>query len=295
MCRLFFFYIFMKRALFLGLATLDIQYYVDVFPNSNVKIKSAPPEFFVGGPATNAAVAFAALNRSANLVTAIGDNSFKSVFSDDFERCHVNCLDVQKDKQIQPVLATVITSSDGDRTIFTHHPEKLNAKLDSKKLLDEINPEVVMLDGFYLEIAVGLAAEAKKRNIPVVFDGGSWKSHLPAILPFVDYAICSSDFRPPKTETPDDIFAFLDQYKISSKVISQGQEPILYQSSTQSGSIDVPKVEVLDTLGAGDFLHGAFCYYLLSQQNFKKALAKSALFASNTCSYRGTRGWLIKP
>ena len=51
-----------KNGLFLGLTTIDIQYFVDSFPASNVKVKTHPPEIMVGGPATNAAVAFAHLN-----------------------------------------------------------------------------------------------------------------------------------------------------------------------------------------------------------------------------------------
>ena len=51
------------RALFVGLTTIDIQYFVNEFPASNRKIKTNPPDLFVGGPATNAAVAFAKLRQ----------------------------------------------------------------------------------------------------------------------------------------------------------------------------------------------------------------------------------------
>lgn len=284
----------MKQALFFGLATLDIQYCLEEFPQENVKVKTAPPEFFVGGPATNAAVAFAALNGEAQLITAIGQSPFQSIFRDDFLSTGVCCTDLLKDQEAQPVLATVITTASGNRTIFTHNPEKLNVSLDEKELFDEYCPELLMLDGFYPEMAIKLAREARSRQIPVVFDGGSWKPHLPELLPFVDYAVCSNDFYPPACDTPEDVLAFLNQFSIDYKAITRGGEQIIAQTSDQLDLVDVPKVQVVDTLGAGDFFHGALCYYLLTKNSFLDALHKSAVFASKTCSFKGTRQCLNK-
>nr|MBD3623219.1 sugar kinase [Sunxiuqinia sp.] len=284
----------MKQALFFGLATLDIQYYLEEFPKENVKVKTTLPEFFVGGPATNAAVAFAALNGEAQLITAIGQSPFHSIFKDDFLSAGVCCTDLLKDQLAQPVLATVITTTNGNRTIFTHNPKKLDVSLDEKKLFDRYCPELLMLDGFYPEVAIKLAQEARSRQVPVVFDGGSWKPHLPQLLPFVDYAVCSNDFSPPDCQTPETVFAFLDRFSITYKVITRGGEQIIAQTSDQIDLIDVPKVQVVDTLGAGDFFHGAFCYYLLTKNTFAEALDKSAVFASKTCLFKGTRQWMNK-
>ncbi|KOH46324.1 PfkB family carbohydrate kinase [Sunxiuqinia dokdonensis] len=204
----------MKRALFFGLTTLDIQYYSDEFPEANVKVKTDPPEFFVGGPATNAAVAYAALNGEANLLAAIGESPFRSLFIDDFRSTGVSCLDLLKDQQVQPVLATVITSSGGQRTIFTHNPRKLAVSFDEKKLFDEHRPELLMLDGFYPEVAGRLAKEAKSRQIPVVFDGGSWKPHLPELLPFVDVPFAPMISIRPIAELPKLFLRFLINFQL---------------------------------------------------------------------------------
>lgn len=284
----------MKRALFFGLATLDIQYYIDEFPAGNIKVKSDPPEFFIGGPATNAAVAFAALNGRANLITAIGDNSFQSHFEKDFENCQVDVIDLLKNKTVQPVLATVVTSSNGERTIFTHNPAHIEIELPVDELFNQLKPEVLMIDGFYPEQALAFCKEARTRNIPVVFDGGSWKSHLPKLLPFVDFAICSNDFIPPGCKNSETVFQFLNQFNIPNKVITRGGEPLLFQHKKESGFIGISPVDVVDTLGAGDFFHGAFCYYLLKENNFETALQKSVVLASHTCLFRGTRDWITK-
>ena len=282
----------MKRALFFGLATLDIQYYVDEFPKGNVKVKSSPPDFFVGGPASNAAVAFAHLNGQANLITAVGQNSFLHFFADDFEACHVNFTDLLVQQRAQPVLATVVTAANGERNIFTHHPPTLTIDLDVTRILDKIKPEVVMVDGFYTELAVQLCKEARKRKIPVVFDGGSWKEQLPELLPLVDYAVCSADFNPPTCQSPIDVFNVLDRFQINHKVITRGAQSILFADRDQIQEISIPKVDVIDTLGAGDFFHGAFCFYLLEYGKLGESIEQAANFASRTCSFKGTRTWI---
>ena len=48
----------------------------------------------------------------------------------------------------------------------------------------------------------------------------------------------------------------------------------------------------MDTLGAGDFLHGAFCYYYLEEKELKPALQKASEVATFSCQYKGTREWL---
>ena len=98
------------RGLFIGLTTIDIQYFVDEFPKSNVKIKSESPELLVGGPAANAAVAFAKLGGSVTLLSAVGENSFTDFVQNDFFRNGIEFLDLRKGEDFDPVLATVITS-----------------------------------------------------------------------------------------------------------------------------------------------------------------------------------------
>ncbi len=55
--------------------------------------------------------------------------------------------------------------------------------------------------------------------------------------------------------------------------------------------IPVPQVDALDTLGAGDVLHGAFCYYLAEGFDRREALRRAAIIASGSCCYFGTHTW----
>ena len=58
--------------LFVGLVTLDVVQRVDRVPGPNDKVVASSLDVAAGGPATNAAVAFAALGGRSTLLTAVG-------------------------------------------------------------------------------------------------------------------------------------------------------------------------------------------------------------------------------
>ena len=283
------------KTLFVGLSTLDIQYFVPRFPKSNVKVKTEAPTLLIGGPATNAAVAHSFLGGESILYSGVGQSAFTDQFHEDFKACHIHHIDFFEDKAQLPVLASVITSaSNGDRNIFTCNPPLCDINVDFKRAFEEYSPDILMVDGFFPEVAVPMCKLAKKKAIPVVFDGGSGKHYLDDLLSFVDYAICSANFFPPACNTNEDVFKYLSQSGIKNIAITKGADQIHFNGQEGSGKIPVQTVRSVDTLGAGDFFHGAFCYFILQEKNFGPALRKSSILASRTCEYPGTREWMKK-
>lgn len=281
------------RSLFIGLTTIDIQYFVDEYPEINVKIKTMPPDIYVGGPATNAAVAFSHLNGGANLLGVVGENTFTPFVKNDFEKYNVHLTDTALSEQISPVVASVVTSNNGNRNIFTHNPDKIKRAVDMDKIFTTVNPEIVLSDGFYPEFSLEFLQLSKKHGIPVVIDCGSWKPQYEYLLNYTDIAICSADFYPPGCASSDDIFNYMNGKGVHKVAISRGEKSILFKNHTIEGEIDIEQTKIVDTLGAGDFLHGAFCYYFLHHNNFQIALEKAAYIATTSCKHKGTRKWLI--
>jgi sugar/nucleoside kinase (ribokinase family) len=283
------------KGLFAGLTTVDIQYFVESFPASNKKVKTAPPDILIGGPATNAAIAFATLNGGASLASATGKNPFTDFIREDLKTNRIEHYDLIPSVAINPVLASVITSEkNGDRNIFTHHPEDIKPEVTAVKILEKVNPDIFMADGFYPEVVAEAAKICKSKGIPVVIDCGSWKPQYDLLLELTDVAICSSDFMPPGCSGSKDVFLYLRQKGIEMSAISRGGQSLLFQQGEGRGEVPVSTTEVKDTLGAGDFLHGAFCYYYLqSGYDFEEALHLAAKLASFSCKFKGTRKWIL--
>lgn len=282
------------RGLFVGLTTVDIQYFVDEFPNRNTKVKTNAPDILIGGPATNAAVAFSYLNNGAHLATVVGENSFTSFIENDFLETNVELIDIAKSQKLNPIVASVVTSGTGDRTIFTHNPPEINPVLTAEILFQKINPEILLCDGFYPEISIECAKLAKAKNITVVIDGGSWKPQYEELLKYTDIVICSADFYPPGCNNSADVFDYLFSRNIKKVAISRGERSILFKDCDKRGEIAIDTIEVVDTLGAGDFLHGAFCYYFSENADLEYAILHASKLASESCCCKGTRNWLKK-
>ena len=281
------------RGLFVGLTTIDIQYFVDSFPGSNQKVKTNPPKILVGGPATNAAVAFAYLNNGTFLATASGINSFSQFIKNDFKTTNIEHFDLVGSQKTNPVIASVITSNNnGDRNIVTHNPIEIQPNISPSELFQTVNPQILLLDGFYPEFSLSCAKLAKNNGIPVVLDCGSWKPQYSVLLNYTDVAICSSDFYPQHCSTSDEVLSYLETLKIKNIAISHGNKSIKYSENRNRGAIKIIKAQVTDTLGAGDFLHGAFCYFYLKSENFAEALEQASKLASFSCNFEGTRDWL---
>ena len=59
-----------------------------------------------------------------------------------------------------------------------------------------------------------------------------------------------------------------------------------------SFDITLKFVLMVDTLGAGDILHGAFCRYYAEGNQFVAALQQASRVATLSCRTFGTRAWM---
>ena len=274
--------------LFLGLSTLDLQYRLPHYPAPNSKHKVAETEISLGGPAANAAATFAYLGGESTFCTVIGEHALSSFFKDQFASYQVAAVDMSPQSLHLPTLASVMTSADnGDRTIVTNIRHE--SPLDLSLIPTDPKPEIILVDGFHLEAAIFLARWGTEKQIPVVLDGGSWKAGMEELLGYVDIAICSADFQ---LAGGLDVFRYLAERGVSAIAQSRGGESIIAEHKSQRSAIAVPQIDVVDTLGAGDVLHGAFCWYYAQDPDFERALSQAAIIASKSCRYFGAKTWM---
>ena len=278
--------------LFFGLTTVDMIYTVCRHVGNNEKLKAQSLRCYAGGPAANAAVAFSALNGESGLHTSLGEHPVAQLARDDLAEHGVELFDYVSDSSRLPVVSSImVNAQSGDRAVvYTHNQQLLQNDFRSKEI-DFSTVDVVLCDGHYLEDAVTFALMAKEADVVVVLDGGSWKPGFEKLLELADYAICSDDFFPPGCQSQDEVFSFLGRYSLAGCAISKGEKPIIFQQGLEQESIEVPAVEAVDTLGAGDILHGAFCYQIINH-SFAQSLQNAAQIASQACRYPGTRAWI---
>lgn len=282
----------MSVGIFVGLSTIDVVYRVDKFPTPNSKIAAQSQEVFVGGPATNAAIAYVHLGGSASLVTAAGRHALADVIRKDVEGRGVRFLDLSPDFDQPPTISSVSVDAQGRRNVISANglgKVAPSAEVDERALEQA---RILLVDGHYMPACKAWAAAAHARGTPVVLDGGSWKEGTEELLANVSIAICSADFRPPGCSNEEKTVRYLKQHGVKHVAITHGADPVLFESGSSSGTLRVPQVEAVDTMGAGDIFHGAFCLFFSIGHGFVGALAEAAQIASESCRYNGSREWM---
>lgn len=280
------------RGLFVGLTTLDLIYRVAQPPTANQKIVASDYTQSAGGPATNAAVAFSYLGNQATVLSAIGSHPMTHLIRVDLQQWGVAIADLAPDCPDSPPISSIlVTEATGERAVVSINAVKTQIPAASMPQNCLENIDIVLIDGHQMEVGRAIAQQTKAQNIPVVVDGGSWKSGFEAVLADADYAICSANFHPPGCQNAADVISYLLETGVAHVAVTHGEQPVQFWSNGETGQIGVPSVKAIDTLGAGDIFHGAFCHAIL-RQGFVGALETAAKVAAQSCQSFGTRSWM---
>lgn len=283
----------MGPAVFLGLATVDIIYGVERVPAENEKSVAWRQEVWCGGPAANAAIAYAFLGGTASLVSAVGTHPLASVIRHEVERFRIALQDIAPSStEMPPVSSVLVNRTTGARTVISGHATRVQVPAEAVDLRVLAGAALLLVDGHQIASGIRAAARARALGIPVVFDGGSWKDRADELLAHVQYAICSEHFRPPDVTTTGDVIPYLLDRGPEAVAITRGANPIRWATHGGQGEISPPGVSAVDTTGAGDVFHGAFCQQLASGTPFVDALTFAAGVAAYSCRFQGTRSWM---
>lgn len=282
----------MAHGIFVGLSTIDVVYGVDEFPTANSKVAAHSQDVFVGGPATNASIAFAHFGGKSALVTAVGCHPLAGVVKQELRNYSVQLIDLNPAFDQVPVISSVSVDSAGRRNVVSANATRVPVPpaVVNLELCEQAG--VVLVDGHYTQACQAWARAARACGTPVVLDAGSWKQGTSELLQNVDIAICSADFLPPGCATAEDVFSYLKNCGVTSIAVTRGAEPVLYVSGSASGVVPVPEVQAVDTMGAGDIFHGAFCSFASTGFGFVESLREAAKIASASCRFHGSRDWM---
>jgi sugar/nucleoside kinase (ribokinase family) len=286
------------RALFIGLCTFDIIQSVMRIPGPNEKATALRQVVAAGGPATNAAVAFAHLGGHASLITAVGTHALSRGMHADLQLAEVEVIDADVNESESPTVSSIMVIADsGERSVVS-----VNASGRSVKPPPQLNAMVssvhtILIDGHHPDLVLSAARAASRYQRLCILDGGSWKDNMPDLLPLTDIAICSADFHPPGISTTHETLNYLLHSGVTWAAITNGAKPIIFAGPDVHSEIAVPFVNVVDTLGAGDIFHGAFAYAVshastVNKSSFIAAIEVATRVAAYSCQSFGTRTWM---
>lgn len=285
------------RVLACGLATVDVVQTVERMPGANEKVVALGTRVEAGGPALNAAITAALLGMPSRLTAAVGRSPLAEVVRADCATHGVELVDIAADGFEVPVSSVLVTAATGERAVVSRNAVGASswASVDLAGVLEGVS--AVLVDGHHLPVAVAVATTAREHGIPVLADAGSWKPGLEALLAHVDVLVASADFGVPSIAGRPDL-ADLLALGPTWVARSAGADPVQWLSvDGASGSVTVPQVEVVDTLGAGDVLHGALLAELARHglADLPGSLTRAVAVGASSVRSAGARGWAGQP
>ena len=310
--------------LFVGLAVLDVIQLVDAPPGPDEKIVALDQAVAAGGPAANAAVAFAALGGRALLAAPVGAGPLAELIRADLTAHGVELIDCAAAPTARGAAAAgpsvsscTISAATGERSVVSTNARARPDPAPLSALSDAVAagapaPDVVLIDGHNPPLARAGLDLAERVGALRLMDAGSWKDDAADLPGRCDVVAPSARFHPPgpagALREPADVAAWLRGRGAGAVVLTRGSAPVLWWCGERSGSAAPPVVEAVDTLGAGDVFHGALALALaralpgprsggggevrIVPAALADAVASACAVAAASTEHFGTRAWI---
>jgi len=277
-----------------GLNATDTLLKVPHFPAYGGKVAFHGESYSVGGQMATAMVTCARLGLRAKYIGTVGDDERGRIQLESLRTSGVNIDDVRQRANCSNQSAyIVIDESTGERTVFWSRPDCLTLTPE------EITPELITcarmlhLDAHDTAAMERAARIARQHAIPVTLDVDTVYAGLDGLLSAVDYMIASSEFPARFTgiEDPFEALAAIERrFSMRLAGMTLGAHGALAYTEGRFAYAPAFVVDCVDTTGAGDVFHGAFCYSVLQQMPIAEALGFSCAMAALNCTAVGARG-----
>ena len=144
----------------------------------------------------------------------------------------------------------------------------------------------ILLDQYEHPFVTRHAEAIRAFDGPVILDGGGWKDWSPEYLRLADIPIVSEAFF---AGGPDAFAGECAALGIERWAVTRGARGVIWRDRGRWGEIPALPVRAVDTLGAGDVFHGAFCHAFAESGEFVAALESANRVAARFCASPGSR------
>jgi len=278
-----------------GLNATDTLILVSHFPAYAGKQLIQQEILSPGGQVASALVTAAKLGLRVKYIGTVGDDERGRVQLSSLRETGINLDDVEIRAHCANQTAyIIIDQSTGERTVFWSRPECLRLEPSSISPEKIAGARMLHIDGHDTPAVEKAARIARELGIPVSVDVDTIYHGFDRVLESVDYLVASSEFPAQWTSEPDPFRALeliQDEYKMRVAAMTLGAHGAL--ARLEGGEFVYSPafvVNCVDTTGAGDVFHGAFCYAVLKGMAMRETLEFANAMAALNCTRIGARG-----
>ncbi len=273
-----------------GVAVVDIVMNLDEMPTRPEKYRAKDAAIVGGGCGGNAAVAISRLGGQSSLAARLGDDPIADMIVSGLVADNVNCDLVKRFSGSRSSFSSIFIDAFGERQIVNFRdaglPESANWLRESVPVFD-----AALVDNRWTDGALALMEIAKARGKPGVLDAEAPILDTERAMQMASHVIFAAQGLREYTGL-ENLTEGLDLawQKLGAFVaVTDGPSGVFWRDDKNRGHVTGFKVDVVDTLGAGDVWHGAFTLGLGEGMPLAEAIRFSHAAAALKCVKPGGR------
>jgi len=270
---------------------IDLNLNMNAFPKAGAGESINQTSWQGGGKVATGMAACARLGAKCAMMGCVGDDIFGNFIVNDFKRHGID-TSAMKIKPDQSSSLSIVLSekAEGSRTFLFKHGTA------PRYTIEDVDMHLIKSAKYFFicqaDDVINQAVDiARQAGVIVFIDADGYSQNIMDMLPKIDIFVGSEYFY---NKLYND-----DNYEENCrKIADKGPEVAIFTLGdkgcigvSKEGFFNIPgyKVDVADTVGAGDVFHGAFLAGLISGRNIEEAARFACAVAAIKCTRIGGR------
>jgi len=277
-----------------GSSNIDQIAYVESTPSDGETVFGNEYKMGFGGKGANQAVMSGLMGAETYMITCLGDDVYADMTIENYKNSGVNVDYIQRVPGSSGVAPIWVDSSGQNRIIVVSGANDLINGDDAVEAVKKIGNLNAIIGQFEipLEVTEKVFEYAKSNNITTILNPAPAKIPSSSLLDVTDWFIPNEV----EFETISGLSAFEDNNLInysetikSNLIVTLGEKGAAYIENGVVKKVGAPKVEAIDTTGAGDAFVGAFSYAIASDFTIEDSVKLGIERASDSVTKPGTQ------
>ena len=277
-----------------GSSNIDQIAYVESTPSDGETVFGNEYKMGFGGKGANQAVMSGLMGAETYMITCLGDDVYADMTIENYKNSGVNVDYIQRVPGSSGVAPIWVDSSGQNRIIVVSGANDLINGDDAVEAVEKIGDLNAIIGQFEipLEVTEKVFEYAKSNNITTILNPAPAKIPSSSLLDVTDWFIPNEV----EFETISGLSAFEDNNLInysetikSNLIVTLGEKGAAYIENGVVKKVGAPKVEAIDTTGAGDAFVGAFSYAIASDFTIEDSVKLGIERASDSVTKPGTQ------
>ena len=276
-----------------GSAMIDLTAYATVIPAPGQTLEGDLFTTGFGGKGANQAVIAAHCGAEVHFVGKLGRDLFGDSIAENFKKLGIDSEYVERSDTPNGVAHIWVDANGENRIIII---PGANHEIESKKAIEAIESiaglaVVVAQCEIKQEVTLAAFSAAKKRGCVTILNPAPYQPLSEELLAVTDWIIPNeTEFKELHGQAPTSDEALKKFRPGKNSIVTLGSEgAVLITSDGDLTRVSAPKVNAVDTTGAGDAFVGVFAFGLASGKNPEDAMKLGVKVASMSVTRKGAQ------